>query len=61
MGLVKYYRDMWEKLLHTLAPLIKITYCTVKFKWTKIEQYVFKETKRIVAHGVLFYYPYFNK
>ena len=60
MGLVNYYRNIWARLLHKLAPITKITLSKVKFKWTKIEQDVFKEIKRIVSCGVLIAYPGFN-
>ena len=52
---------MWTRLLHTLAPLTKITSSRVKFKWTKIEKYALDEIKRIVARNTLLAYPYFNE
>ena len=43
-----------------VANLTKIISSKVKFIWTKIEQYLFEEIKRILAHGVLLDYPDFN-
>ena len=33
----------------------------MKFKWTKIEQHAFDETKTIVAHGILLNQSDFNE
>ena len=35
IGLVNYYRNMWEIGLHQLESLTKLTSSKVKFKWTK--------------------------
>ena len=51
---------MWAIRSHMVANLTKIISSKVKFIWTKIEQYVFEEIKRILAHGVLLDYPDFN-
>ena len=40
MGLANYYRDMWARQSHKLAPLTKITTNKVEFKWTEFEKYV---------------------
>ena len=52
---------MWERRLHTLAPLTKITSNKVTFKWTKMEQYSFYEIKRIFSRNNLLTYPDFNE
>ena len=44
-----------------LAPLIKIRYSKVKFKWNKTEQYDFEEIKQIVARDTLLAHLYFNE
>ena len=49
IGIVNYYRCMWESCSHTLAPLTNITSGKVKFKYTKIKQDAFVEIKRTVA------------
>ena len=60
IGVVNYYRYMWEIFSHTLAPLTYITPSKVKFKWTKIEQDTFNEIKHIVARDILSAYPDLN-
>ena len=44
-GLVKYYRDMWRKRAHTLAPLTKLCSTKFKFKWTEVENNAFIDMK----------------
>ena len=43
-----------------LATLTKITSNKVKLEWSKIKKDPFDEIKRVVARGVLLYYPDFN-
>ena len=52
---------MWERRSHTLVPLTNITCNKVKFKWTKIEQDVLEEIKRILSYNNLLPHPYFNE
>ena len=59
VGLVNYYRGVWEKRSHMLAPLTNITSSKENFKWTKIELGTVDEIKRIVACGNLLTYPVF--
>ena len=40
---MKYYRDIWARISHTLVPITNITSSKIKFKWTEAEQDV--ETK----------------
>ena len=44
-----------------LAPLTKITFSKVEFKWNKIKQYGFEEIKRIYTRNNLLVYLDFNK
>ena len=48
IGLVNYYRSMWENCSHMAAPLTNLTSIEVKFKWTGAEQIVYKEILHIV-------------
>ena len=52
---------MWARHSHMLAPLTNIMSNKVKFKWTRIEQYAFDESKRIVACDTLLDYLDFNE
>ena len=54
IGVVNYYRNILARHSHMLAPLTKITFSKVKFKWDKIEQYAFGVIKRILAHRILY-------
>ena len=60
IGAINYYRDMWPRRSHTLAPLNKLTSINRKFEWKEFEQYAFDEIKRIVAHNNVFPHRYFN-
>ena len=61
MGVVNYYRDMWLRRSHTLAPLTRMTLNKRKFKWTKVKQDSFDKIKRTVPRNTLLTYPGFNK
>ena len=59
IGLVNYYRYMWCKHEHTLAPLTKLYLTKVKFKWTDIEKKSFLAKKKIVGRDVQLSYTKF--
>ena len=61
IGVVNYYRNMWSRRSHMLAPLTNIKSSKVKCKCTKMEQDYFDGIKRIVARDDLLSYPYFNE
>ena len=61
IGVINYYRYMWPRRSHTLAPLTKLTPINRKFKWTKVEQDAFDKIKRIVTRDALLNYPDFNE
>ena len=61
IGVVNYYRYMWPRRSHMLAPLTKLTSIKKKFKWENVEQDSFNKIKQIVARETLLTYPYFNK
>ena len=61
IGVVNYYRDMWIKRSHMLAPLASLTSKTVKWKWGDKERAAFKMAKRIMAQEVMLAYPDFSK
>ena len=75
LGMVKYYRDLWEKRSHVLAPLSdligehspkgkknkKKQKSTKKFVWTDEHEKAFLQMKKIVSREVMLAYPNFNK
>ena len=61
IGVINYYRYMWPRRSHMLAPLTKLTSVKRKFKCTEVEQDDFDKIKRIVAHDNLLTYPDFNE
>ena len=61
IGLVNYYRDMWRRRSHVLAPLTELTSDSVKWKWGEEEQKAFKEAKRIISKNAMLAFPDFNK
>jgi hypothetical protein len=61
IGMVNYYRDMWVRRSHVLAPLAELTSKTVKWKWTEEHQTAFDDMKKIIAKEVLLAYPNFDE
>ena len=61
IGIVKYYRKMWNRRSNLLQPLTVLTSNMVKFKWTDGEQKAFDDIKRAVTQDTLSAYPDFNK
>ena len=46
LGMVNYYRDMWQKRSHILSPLTKLTGKGVPWNWGSKEQQAFEEIKK---------------
>ena len=61
IGMVNYYRDMWPKRSHYLAPLSTLTSKNVKWEWTDVHQEAFENMKKLIAKETLLTYPDFNK
>ena len=61
IGLVNYYRFMWRKRSHVLAPLSALISKNVPFKWTEEQQEAFDEMKRIVSKKVMLAFPDYTK
>ncbi len=74
LGMVQYYRDMWQKRSEILAPLINLvgecgeTKTTKKnktkkkpWRWESIHQQVFDKVKATIAKEVVLAYPDFMK
>ena len=61
LGMVNYYRDMWQKRSHILSPLTKLTGKGVPYIWGNKQSKAFKEIKRIVAKKTILAFPDFAK
>ena len=60
IGLVNYYRDMWIRRSHILAPLTKLTSKTAKWQWGEEQTKAFEDIKRVISKETLLSYPNFN-
>jgi hypothetical protein len=59
IGIVNYYRDMWIRRSHVLAPLSELT--TTKRKWRREAKHsaAFATAKKIMARETMLAYPDF--
>ena len=61
IGVVNYYRDMWVRRSHVLAPLAALTSKTTKWHWGEKQRRAFALAKRIIAKETILAYPDFSK
>ena len=61
IGIVNYYRDMWIRRSHVLAPLAALTSKTTKWEWGPKQQAAFDIAKKVIARHVILAYPDFTK
>ena len=61
IDLVRYYRNMWDRLSHKLEPLKDLTPSKVNLKWTYVKQKQLEDIRRIFARNAELDYSYFNK
>ena len=61
IGMVNYYRDMWIRRSHVLAPLAALTAKPAKWKWGSEEQEAFDKIKAIIGRETMLAYPDFDK
>ena len=61
IGVINYYRDMWIRRSHVLAPLARLTSKEVKWEWGAKEKAAFSLCKRIIAKDAMLAYPDFSK
>ena len=60
IGMINFYRDMWQKRSELLAPLTAITSKNVKYDWKDEHQKCFEAVKRVIGGELLLGYPDFN-
>ena len=60
IGMINFYRDMWQKCFELLAPLTALTSKNVKYDWKDEHQKCFDAIKRVIGREVLLGYPDFN-
>jgi hypothetical protein len=61
IGVVNYYRDMWLRRSHILAPLASLTSEKVKWEWGPKQSAAFAMAKQVIAREAMLAYPYFSK
>ena len=63
LGMVTYYRDMWPRRSHILAPFAKLAGLPKKanIEWTKDMDVAFKQMRAVIAQDAMMAYPDHNK
>ncbi|GAX22752.1 putative transposase [Fistulifera solaris] len=61
LGMINYYRDMWRRRSHLMAPLTQLVSDKVKFHWGPEQQEAFDEIKRNISRETMLSFPDFNK
>jgi len=61
IGLVNYYRDMWRRRSHVLAPLTELCSETKKFVWGETQRQAFCEAKKMLSKEAILAFPDFTK
>jgi len=61
IGLVNWYRHMWKRRSHLLAPMAAMAGANTPFNWTDECQRSFTELKRIISKEVLLTFPDYTK
>ena len=63
LGMVNFYRDMWRRRSHILAPLTKLVGANPKnkFQWGPEQQTAFDEIKKAMSNETLLSFPDFTK
>ena len=60
IGMINFYRDMWQKRSKLLAPLTALTSKNVKYDWKDEHQNRFEAIKCVIGREVLLAYQDFN-
>jgi hypothetical protein len=61
LGMVNYYRDMWRRRSHILAPLTSLSGTKAKWQWGTEQQRAFDEVKRVMSREAILSFPDFTK
>ena len=63
LGMVNYYRDMWPRRSHVLAPLNDLAGKRKRYpwKWTDVAQQAFLAAKNMLIKEAMLNYPDFTK
>ena len=62
LGMVQFYRDMWKRRSHILAPLTDLVgKGKKKFTWTNEHQKAFDDMKAVMAKETILNYPKFDQ
>ena len=59
--MVNFYRDMWRRRSHLIAPLTQLLGKGKKFNWGKEHQQAFEEIKSAISKETLLAFPDFSK
>ena len=59
--MVNYYRDMWQKCSHILAPLSSLVGKGKKWEWGPTQQQAFEEIKQVRSKETILAYPDYTK
>ena len=60
IGMINFYRDMWQKHSEIIALLTALTYKNAKYDWKDEHQKFFDAVKRVIGSEVFLAYPDFN-
>jgi hypothetical protein len=61
LGMINYYRDMWQKRSHMLAPLTGLVSPLVKYKWGPEQQKAFDDIKKSESRDLTFIFWFWKK
>ena len=53
VGLINYYKDMWPRRPHILAPLTDLCGAKRKFTWIDVHKNAFNLAKKFISEDVL--------
>ena len=60
IGMINFYRDMWQKRSDILAQLTALTSKNSKYEWKDEHQKYFDTINRVIGCDILLAYPDFN-